>query len=458
MRYSVKLFLSILILLALTLSVSGCLLMFSSFSTARTQTDEHAQRSYRLLEYTAAAAGIGPSGLRVDDMISVLGQMELEHGSRIRVRQGENILYDSGRGPAAFDDGLISHASENTVASRVFTDDDGAHYLQMTGYLPIKNPAIELDGVFSIEAPYEALHNQQGIYGRVFSLTMLFGVIIAALLQYWLTKPLKRLSAAAKEIADGGLSVRADENGGDEFAALASDFNRMTDRLTDEMRRQKDFTGAFAHEMKTPMTSIIGYADMLRSRRLDEETRYQAANYIFTEGRRLENLSFKLLDLLVMQKRDFTLSNVELSRFVRDIAAEVRPGLKEYGITLMCGFQKGRADIEPDLMKTLILNLIDNSRKAMPDGGTIELLQMMIEDGFIISVRDTGGGIPEEELSRITEAFYRVDKSRSRAQGGVGLGLAICSEIAELHGGRLKFESTQGKGTTASLIVRGRDV
>ncbi len=111
--------------------------------------------------------------------------------------------------------------------------------------------------------------------------------------------------------------------------------------------------------------------------------------------------------------------------------------------------------MEPDLIKTVLLNLLDNGRKAMEGGGTLQLLgrfeQEKGREGFAFYVKDTGKGMPKEELSRITEAFYMVDKSRARRQGGAGLGLALCAEIVKRHGGRLSFQSVEGSGTLARV-------
>ena len=109
--------------------------------------------------------------------------------------------------------------------------------------------------------------------------------------------------------------------------------------------------------------------------------------------------------------------------------------------------------LEPDLMKTVLLNLLDNGRKAIEGEGTLYLLGRREEEGFAIYVRDTGKGIPKEELSRITEAFYMVDKSRARQQGGAGLGLSICQEIVKRHGGIMTFKSIQGKGTMVRIFL-----
>jgi signal transduction histidine kinase len=111
--------------------------------------------------------------------------------------------------------------------------------------------------------------------------------------------------------------------------------------------------------------------------------------------------------------------------------------------------------LEPDLMESVCLNLLDNARKAMEHGGEVLLEGLPEEGGCLIQVTDQGKGIPPEELERVTEAFYMVDKSRARAQGGAGLGLALCRRIAELHGGTLELESELGRGTRVRVHLKG---
>ena len=457
MRYSIKLFICILLLLSLTLAVSGNLLMFTSFSEGRTQAVEQAQHDYRLLQYTGAASAVNSSGIRVEEMISVLSKME--GGSRIRVRQDSILLYESTRKAMDFDETLLSYASGETLASRQLTDGDGTHYIQISGYLPIENPSITLDGIFSIEEPYRVLESQRSIYIRVFSVMMVLGIGIAALLQFWLTRPLKKLSAAAQVIAGGEFTVRAEEKGNDEFSVLAADFNRMADRLTGETERQKAFTGAFAHEMKTPMTSVIGYADLIRSGMLEGEEAKDAAGTIFSEGKRLESLSAKLLELLVAGRDGLSLEPCRPGELVRDYVKRNAPLTAEKGIELTEACEEGTAMLDAVLFLSLLGNLAENAARALTGGGHIRLAVNMTEDGFLLSVRDDGPGIPEEALAHLTEAFYRVDKARSRKNGGAGLGLTLCERIAELHNGGLSFRSEPGKGTlvtTRFAAGRGR--
>ena len=278
-----------------------------------------------------------------------------------------------------------------------------------------------------------------------------------------LVRPLARLSAAARRMAEGELSQRVRVDGDDEVAQLSADFNVMAHRIQRQVaelkaaqRRQEDFIASFAHEIKTPLTSVIGYADLLRSRPAGVEQVRESAGYIFSEGRRLEALSRKLLDLIVLERQDFPLHPVSLDVFLHRVAGAMEPSLVQSGIRLTVRAQAVTARMEPDLMETVCINLLDNARKAMENGGEILLEGFALEDGSCrIQVTDQGKGIPPQELERVTEAFYMVDKSRARAQGGAGLGLALCRRIVELHGGTLELESHPGKGTCVGVHLRG---
>jgi len=187
---------------------------------------------------------------------------------------------------------------------------------------------------------------------------------------------------------------------------------------------------------------------------MSDNDKREAANYIFMEGRRLEVLSLKLLDLIVLKKRDFTFLPLNIADIVEDAARLLKPVLEKRDIRLSYDCDAGTCLIEPDLFMSLLLNLIDNARKAIDAGGEITIRSRTKEEVCEISVTDNGRGIAEAELGKIKDAFYRVDKSRSRAQGGVGLGLRLCDEIAALHGGEISFESEPGKGTTVTIILK----
>ena len=188
---------------------------------------------------------------------------------------------------------------------------------------------------------------------------------------------------------------------------------------------------------------------------LSEKEVYESANFIVSEGRRLEGLSQKLLELFVLKEKAAVLSSASPSLLIEELVSHLAPVYEKQGIILKCTCEAGCCLLESDLFKSLLINLWDNARKAMENGGTISVKSVMTDDGCRITVSDNGTGIPDESLSHLTEAFYRVDKSRSRAQGGAGIGLALCKEIASLHNGSIGFESELGVGTTVTVEFKG---
>ena len=194
---------------------------------------------------------------------------------------------------------------------------------------------------------------------------------------------------------------------------------------------------------------------MLRSRDLSEDMRFKAASYIFSEGKRLENLSLSLMSLLVVGHSGTEAKTVNMRALCAEAARISQPAMKARELTLTMRAEEGTIRGDGALLQTLLQNLLDNARKATDEGGQVILTGRKAEEGYQVTVADQGRGIPAGELSKITEPFYMVDKSRSRAEGGAGLGLALCKRIVELHQGQLRFESGEGKGTIVTVILGG---
>ena len=298
----------------------------------------------------------------------------------------------------------------------------------------------------------------QQYFLRCYLAAVLVGMGLLGLLSALLTGPLKRMSRAAGRMAQGDYEERLAVRGRDEIGELAESFNRMAEAVEEKVealsraaREREDFVANFAHEMKTPMTSIIGYADMLYQRELSRKEVRDASWYIWNEGMRLEALSLKLMDLTVLGRQDFPLQEMAAEELLADAAGGLEPFFAEKGVSFALWADPAYIRVEYDLFKTLLINLLDNSVKAgctrLALSGTRER-----EGGYRICVRDNGCGMEEEELSRITEAFYMVDKARSRKQHGAGLGLALADRIARIHGSGLEFRSRKGQGTEVSLL------
>lgn len=307
----------------------------------------------------------------------------------------------------------------------------------------------------------EIFLERSAMYSRyqvgVLAMSLLAGGIILMVL-FFVMRNMQKLSRATRQFARGKYDVQVDIRSNDEIGMLASDFNWMAgimnqqmERLQNEVKRQEEFTAAFAHELKTPLTSIIGYADTIRQMELSPEETDMCADYIFRQGKRLQSLSYKLLDMTMADQKEITQKEIYVPEFLAEIARTVQRSLEEKQLHLQVQAQEGVIYGDRDLLSSLFLNLIDNARKASQPGREIFLAGWVVPGGYIIAVEDQGGGLPPGEVSRITEAFYMVDKSRSRKEGGAGLGLALCQKIVNLHQGSWRFDNQPGIGLRVTV-------
>lgn len=335
-------------------------------------------------------------------------------------------------------------------------------YYQITSKISYGKETMVFQGAYDISEVYATRHQQLVSFRKIFVLVIGIEIVVSYFLAMILTRPLQKLSQVSKQIADGDYSVRVSVHTEDEIGELSVSFNYMTEQLIEKLmkldqllKNQEEFMGSFAHEMKTPLTSIIGYADLMRMEALSKEEQKEACGYIYSEGKRLQNLSLKLMKLLVLKNQQFQMKKQDLEPMIQEAVTSMQYRLKEQDILVNLNLKKAICKIEPDLLKSLILNLIDNALKSMNSGGILTVEDRAIQEGAKIYISDTGCGMPKDEISKITEAFYRIDKSRSRKQGGVGLGLAICKEIVRIHQGEMRFISQQGKGTTVIITIGG---
>lgn len=446
-------------LLCVLFSIGGSLMITLSFNDALDREKESAYNSYQTVLGTLQIVNSAGKQIDYDDIVNMLKQLKKQNPnlwSAIRLYTKDKSIYKD----SEFDFSKINtNDSTDKCTIQYIPIDDKKDYLALSGSFEADKEIIYLDMVCDVSPLIESKHTQQNIYQIVFIVLIALCTVLSYSISKILTRRLSELSKASKAISDGEISRRANVKGNDEIAALASDFNTMVEHLESSIKQQERFIASFAHESKTPMTSIIGYADLIRSRKLNDEEEIEAANYIVSEGKRLENLSQKLLELLVVKQGDADFTVVRVETLIYSITEHIAPVYKRFNITLSCECEPGQCLMERELVKTMLINIIDNARKALDkQQGTIHIESVMIKDGCRITVHDNGRGIPNESLNHLTEAFYRVDKSRSRAQGGAGIGLALCREIILLHNGSIKFESEVGKGTSVIIELKGGTV
>ena len=280
-------------------------------------------------------------------------------------------------------------------------------------------------------------------------------LVLYALIEQTLN-PLKALSKSTKRIAEGTYSERANIITQDEIGILASDFNNManavenrTKELEESEKRKTLFMANLTHELKTPLTAISGYAQTLLTAVLSEEDKNEALTYIYEESKRLDRLSKKMTRLLELDKNsELVFEYIKISSLFEVAVRTCKMSADAKNISLVA---EGNAEIiygDFDLLSEVLINLTDNAIKASPNGS---LVKLYTENNTII-VEDYGCGILIDEIEKITQPFYMVDKSRSRKNGGSGLGLALVNLILKHHSMTMTIESEVNKGTKITIF------
>lgn len=463
--YKAKLMMCIVTLLSVIFGIGGSIIISVSFKNMLESEKDNLIISFRNVVNTLEVVNNENSEITPFGIADVLMQFgPMEYNQKYALRFSDGVQYYLNNSDYPFDSSLKKSARYEHFATKIINNSENSYYFQITGKLLVKDKTYFLDGIYDISSIYKQRAYVNRIYMQLFAVIIFIGAVISFIMASVLTRPLEKLSRATKKITEGDLSFRADIKSDDEIGELAENFNTMTDKLSDNiaqlkdaMERQEEFMASFTHEMKTPMTSIIGYADLLRSRQLTKDETNDALNYIFSEGKRLENLSRKLLELIVTENESIAFSKCSIKDTVKGAVNVLKKQLTDNNVSVKLNLEDGLCYCEPVLIETLIVNLIDNAIKALADTNnkTITISTKKEEDGFAVYIEDNGRGIPESELEKICDAFYRVDKSRSRRQGGVGLGLAICSRIVKLHNGTITFKSNLGEGTCAEIKIPG---
>ena len=584
MSFRLRITLSMIAVIAVLYSISGAALISMSFNAAVEKEEKAAVGNTRLTLRMLEMVGEGESWFNEEELTDTLQQIsERSSFDAVKLmRLGEDAFANASAGAetslssenstelpsenaadsptdnaasrragnasvgdAIFSEGITddfpdpsSNAAEGEITVTYPTARTARPRLFTTSTLAIGDDAYVLQIANDLGSIYRVRQQQRGLFGRIYLILIALAAGLSWLTATVVTRSLRKLSQASREIASGNLAYRTNITTEDEIGRLSHDFDRMAEKLEEnitaiqeEADRKERFMGAFTHELKTPMTSIIGYADLIRSQALTPEEQEDAVNYIFSEGKRLENMSLKLLDLFVADKNDLACRSISPASLLNDTAAHLKPVYEKAGIAITVSAGDGECSLEPDLFRTLLINLMDNARKAMPDGGRL-FVGARRERGRIaaaaggqtagdtgrdagegagrrdgigsrrggshaigaseseggaaaggqdvsssrrggshaigssereggqtagwiwhFAVADTGKGMAPEELKHITEAFYRVDKARARAEGSAGLGLALCEKIVSLHHGTLSFESEPGKGTTVHVRI-----
>lgn len=473
-----KIFLSSLCLIIAAVNVISIVLLNNSHKLIIEREQSHAIREY---EYFAASFANSAIYERLRSEKIILNDKEIsEIATDIvsgRPKTQPAAIYSSEKKPIAesampvlfeHDDlerfiSSISSTSDN-YNIRVFNC-SGKRYMAVCSTIKVEDKtfllltASDVSEIFTLRTKQTNFVRQVGmISAAVISLILLVTVIL-------LLRPLSRLNTYTKAIAGGNYKIRIRKRGSREFRELAENMNIMADSIQSNAARlekiaedRQTFIANLAHEMKTPLTSILGFADLLRIKKnVSDKERVEYAGTIVEETKRLRSLSGKLMELIALGGTETEKKPVSIPGMIKDTETSLLPLLQKNSVSLSCQCEDITISADEELFKSLLYNIIENAVKASAIGQEINIRAGMSDGNAVIAITDHGIGMSKEDAKKVFEPFYMVDKSRSRKAGGAGLGLALCVKIAELHNAVLTLDSTLGEGTTVYIIISGEE-
>jgi signal transduction histidine kinase len=456
---------------SLSLVVLYIAMGLSIYDTQKRELERETQRSlneHRMImdSLLTSMEAYSPGQNYLPDTISRAVRIAIRFSSQLDARF---IVYDGAENPLYYTSGedldkkILPLPAKEGYISHILLNDGVNQEIAVSGIIMFSNQPYtilylrDISRLY-IEGQQLGLRTSAIICAAMLLLgTGLFFLVRSAL------KPLTNLRLATGKIAHGSYNIRADVKGNDEISALAVDFNHMADavaehvnELSQKTKAQEIFISNLAHELKTPMTSIAGYADLMLRMELPKDRQETALRHIGTESKRLEKLSEKLMQLIMITgDSKIELKEQPLPPILESAVSAVRDRAHERGVDIEMDYGLDYLACDRDLMCSLVINLLDNACKASKPGTTVCIRTHRTYDGIaVIEVSDQGAGIPKAELGHIFSPFYMVDRSRSGAENGRGLGLSLCAAIAKCHNARLSAYSEEGVGTSMKLSMK----
>ena len=284
------------------------------------------------------------------------------------------------------------------------------------------------------------------LYGALVG--MVIALVLGIILARNLTRPIRELTRATHAVSEGDLSQQVPVRSRDELGELAQAFNKMSSELSRSINTRKQMTADIAHELRTPLSLILGHAEAVHDGVLPPST--ENFEIIREEAARLEHLinDLRILSLADAGELSMQFETVEPQRLIQEVAGLYQFQAQKKNISVKLEIDPDLPDIQvdPGRMTQVLTNILDNALRHTPEGGSITLAARKVEDMVELSVQDTGPGLSIEDADRIFERLYRADPSRYREDGGSGLGLAIAKSIVQAHNGQILAESTPGSG------------
>ena len=439
MKFGVKIVISVIAIISIIFSIAGIVIIKSNFKYSFEKAINQSIDSHTLEKLSSYAISL----------VSYLG-----NDKKISIYIENEKIYSN----IDIDEESLAFLSKADDVKYMIKDIEKQKYILVSSSVEINSQRIMLISRYDITDVFTERDRQVQFFYKVDTVVIVISSIVICMLAIFLTRPIRKLNEMSKKITKGSYNERVNIKSNDEIGELAKSFNKMIETIENKINelelsveQKEDFITNFTHELKNPMTSIIGYADILKSGKYDKETNIKSANYIFNEAKRLETLAHKLMDLMELSNETVKLESINVVWFMNNLYKDIHESLGE--IELKLDIEDGYIMADTILLEDCLRNLIDNSKKANPKDKIIKVIGKNEQDKYKISVEDKGCGIPKEEIPRIVESFYMVDKARARENGRNGIGLSICEKIAKIHNTKLIIESELNKGTCVSLYL-----
>ena len=285
---------------------------------------------------------------------------------------------------------------------------------------------------------------------------ILFSIVMGYLVFKGLRRimhPLYELQQAVRRMSTGDYGTRVAVASNDEVGQLSAAFNHMAEAIQQEDQERKAFLATVSHELRTPISYVKGYSESIQNGLIEGEQKDEAICLIAREANRMERLTNELMQLVQREAEGLgELYPIALAETLRDSVELVRAKAAEKEMTVLLDVDEEMiVEADEEKMRQILINLLENAIRYSGRGTSIRLRAVPEGRAAVIQIEDSGIGIPREDLPRITERFYRVNKARSRADGGSGLGLSIVNQLVSQHHGTLHIESELGQGTTVTV-------
>ncbi len=444
MKYGHKIFIITFILITFSINVIGMIIISNNH-----KNNIDSQINKGIFEMNTIL-----SGLKIYNIDNL--QQCIPKDVNIEISDSENIIYTN----------MLYDLSE--VKNNIKPEEHKIRYYIKDNilYMSSKQDNNEVIITINVSEIYELRSSQIHFFIKVSMVASITIALFLYIIIMFLTRRIKKLNKAVGTITDGDYSIRIKSLGKDELGNLGNAFNQMAesiDKNISEIKRisenRKDFINNITHEIRTPLTSIVGFSSLIKNKKINnEQTIIEYSRKIYDEGMYLKLLSDKLMDMVLLDNNSIQLEYINVSNEIVKICNSLDIIFEEVFLKL---------DIDKDiyfksdaiLLKSLITNLAKNAINAYneKDKKIVEINFQKSHESIVLKIIDYGKGIPQEEIEKILEPFYTVSKDRNRKKSGMGLGLPLCMKLTHYLNAMLKIDSVEGEKTQISIIWKRKE-